>query len=138
MNQYNPAMLQKVSPQTDAILREVVEALSSKKGLSLRILDLNGITTVASYFVIVTGTSTTHIKALADAVEDRLRHVGVTAFGRNGYMSARWILLDYSDVVIHVFHEQERDFYGLERLWQDATPVSAETLLSDMQPVLPG
>ena len=138
MNQHIPTNPQMVLAEADAILREAVDALSSRKGLNLRVLNLTGITTVATYFVIATGTSTTHIKALADAVEERLKKAGIHAFGRNGYASARWILLDYSDVVVHVFHDQERDFYGLERLWQDAALVSVQDLLPDMQPALPG
>lgn len=119
-------------PDADAILKASVEALSAKKGLRLSALNLTEITTVARYFVIATGTSTTHIKALADAVEDRLSQIGIHPFRRSGYTSARWILLDYSDVVVHIFHEQERDFYGLERLWQDAAVVPLLTLQPDL------
>lgn len=108
----------------DGALRVAARALTDKKGLNLSALDLTGITTVAKYFLIVTGTSSTHIKALADAVEDALGKAGMNPFRRSGYASARWILLDFSEVVVHVFHEQEREFYGLERLWQDAAPVS--------------
>jgi ribosome-associated protein len=113
----------------DKVLRAAAMALSEKKGLNLCALDLSGITTVARYFLIATGTSSTHIKALADAVEDSLGKAGVHPFRRSGYGSARWILLDFSDVVVHVFHGQDREFYGLERLWQDAVQVSPATLL---------
>jgi ribosome-associated protein len=105
-------------------------ALSDKKALNLTVLNVTEITTIARYFVIATGTSSTHIKALADAVEEKLGKLGQHPYRRSGYASARWILLDYSDVVVHVFHEQDREFYGLERLWQDAELVPLQPLLS--------
>lgn len=111
-------------------MRMAVGALSDKKALNLTVLNVTEITTVARYFVIATGTSSTHIKALADAVEDKLGKLGQHPYRRSGYASARWILLDYSDVVVHVFHEQDREFYGLERLWQDAELVPLQPLLS--------
>lgn len=103
----------------EAVLNASLDALSAKKALNLCVIDIAKITTVARYFVIASGTSSTHIRALADSVEDRLRKEGVAPYRSTGYQSARWILLDFSDVVVHVFHEQERDFYGLERLWRD-------------------
>lgn len=109
------------------LLHGVTEALSAKKGKNLCVLDISKITTVATYFVIATGTSSTHIRALADAVEDRMRQTGLQPYRRSGYGSARWILLDYSDVVVHVFHEEDRAFYGLERLWQDAEFLTVES-----------
>ncbi len=104
---------------TERVLGAALEALSSKKALNLCVIDISKITTVARYFVIASGTSSTHIRALADAVEERIRLEGAALYRSSGYPSARWILLDYSDVVVHVFHEEERAFYGLERLWRD-------------------
>ena len=103
----------------EEILSLAVRALSAKKARNLTAIDISKVTTVARVFLIASGTSSTHIKALADAVDDALSLAGVEAFRRNGYGSARWILLDYSEVVVHIFHEDDRAFYGLERLWQD-------------------
>jgi ribosome-associated protein len=125
-----PATGSAVAPDAQATMRMAVGALSDKKALNLTVLNVTEITTVARYFVIATGTSSTHIKALADAVEDKLGKFGQHPYRRSGYASARWILLDYSDVVVHVFHEQDREFYGLERLWQDAELVPLQPLLS--------
>ena len=130
LTESSPPAFTPASPDAEQVLQAAARALADRKGQQLSVLDLTGITTVARYFLIATGTSTTHIKALADSVEDSLGKRGLHPFRRNGYASARWILLDYSDVVVHVFHEQERDFYGLERLWQDARPVSPAGLLS--------
>jgi ribosome-associated protein len=125
-----PATGSAVAPDARATMRMAVGALSDKKALNLTVLNVTEITTIARYFVIATGTSSTHIKALADAVEEKLGKLGQHPYRRSGYASARWILLDYSDVVVHVFHEQDREFYGLERLWQDAELVPLQPLLS--------
>jgi len=100
-------------------LNLAVSALFSKKALHVVAIDISRVTTVANVFLIASGTSTTHIKALADAVEDALGRAGIDPYRRSGYNSARWILLDYSEVVVHIFHGDERTFFGLERLWQD-------------------
>ncbi len=110
--------------EAKALMMRAVEALQDKKARNIVVLDISRVTTVARYFVISSGTSTTHIKALADGVEEKLDREGIPAYRRSGYNSARWVLLDYSDVVVHVFHEEDRIFYGLERLWQDGQRVS--------------
>ena len=101
------------------IYDEIIAALEEKKAKELKIIDIQDLTTVATHFVICSGTSTTHIKALADEVEFKLKEKGVTPLRLEGYNSARWILIDYGDIVVHIFHEEDREFYNLERLWQD-------------------
>ena len=108
-----------VESDARSVMEEAVAALLDKKARSPCVIDISKVTTIARYFVIVSGTSTTHIKALADSVEDRLGKLGMNPYGRSGYNTARWILLDFSEVVVHIFHDEERTFYGLERLWQD-------------------
>ena len=103
----------------DGKLNVAARALFAKKARHVTAIDISKVTTVANHFLICSGTSSTHIKALADAVEDALDQAGISAFRRNGHGSARWILLDYSELVVHIFHEDDRNFYGLERLWQD-------------------
>jgi len=105
---------------------EIVTALEDKKARELRVIDTQELTTVATYFIICSGTSTTHIKTLADEVEFRLREKGVTPLRLEGYNSARWILIDYGDIVVHIFHEEDREFYNLERLWRDGRSISVE------------
>jgi len=105
---------------------EIVTALEDKKARDLRVIDIQELTTVATYFIICSGTSTTHIKTLADEVEFRLREKGVNPLRLEGYNNARWILMDYGDIVVHIFHEEDREFYNLERLWRDGRPIPVE------------
>ena len=99
------------------------KAISSKKGLDIQIIEIGSVSVIADYMVIATGTSSTHVKALADEVEYQLDKSGVSVSHVEGYRSNTWILLDYIDVLVHVFSDEARDFYDLERLWQDGTPV---------------
>lgn len=103
-----------------------IQSLNDKKAKNVKAVDISKLTTIAHYFIICSGTSVTHIKALADNVEEKLGENGLHCIHREGYSSAHWILLDYSDVVVHIFHEEDREFYGLERLWQDGIQVDVE------------
>jgi ribosome-associated protein len=96
-----------------------VEVMESKKAKDITIIDIHNITEIADSFVICSGTSITHIKAIADEIEFKLSERGIEPYHKEGYDTARWILLDYVDVVIHVFHQEDRGFYNLERLWSD-------------------
>lgn len=98
-----------------------------RKAREIRILDIRSISAVADYFVICTGTSNTHIRAIADHVEEKLSSQGLDLHHMEGYRNGRWILLDYGSVVVHVMHEEERSFYNLERLWGDARIVQMPT-----------
>ena len=96
-----------------------VKALDGKKGKEIKLIRIDKITTLAEYFVICTGTSNTQINALCDAVEKELTEKGEEPLHREGYRGGTWVLLDYGCVAIHVFNEEARAFYGLERLWSD-------------------
>ena len=96
-----------------------VKALDSKKGKEIRLIRIDKITTLAEYFVICTGTSNTQINALGDEVEKELDQLGEQPIHREGYRGGTWVLLDYGCVAVHVFNEEARAFYGLERLWSD-------------------
>ena len=100
-----------------------VKALDSKKGKDIRVLYTADQTTLADYFIICNGTSNTQVKALADAVEEAMSQQGEEPHHVEGHRGGQWTLLDYSSVVIHVFTEEAREFYSLERLWSDAAPV---------------
>ena len=108
------------------ILDTIVSVLEDKKAKEIKILEVKDVTLVADYFVICSGTSTTHIKALADELEIKLEEKGIKMHHREGYNSARWILLDYSDVIIHVFHQDDRMYYNLEKIWSQAKDVMAK------------
>jgi ribosome-associated protein len=101
-------------------LKRAVSALLDKKAEKLVVLNLEGLTTMSDYFVLATAMSDRQAQALADAVETAMKAEGRRPMSVEGYNSAAWILLDYGDVVFHLFHDEARRFYGLERLWGDA------------------
>lgn len=103
-----------------------VKALDSKKSLDIKVIKIQDISAIADYFVIATGTSSTHVKALADEVEAQLDEAGISVSHVEGYRSNSWILLDYVDVVVHVFSDEAREYYDLERLWQDGEIIDIE------------
>lgn len=102
------------------IANKVVEVLESKKGIDVNAIKVDKVTILADYFIICSGTSSTHVKGMADEVEFRLKEEFDISYSHiEGYDTARWILMDYGDVIVHIFHEEEREFYNIERLWQD-------------------
>lgn len=108
-----------------------VKALDKKKGKNLQVLKTGELTTLADYFVLCTAGSTTQIKALCDICEETVEQAGGELHHKEGFRDGGWVLLDFSDVVVHVFLEEERDFYDLERLWADAQPVDLTPYLVD-------
>lgn len=108
-----------------------VKALDGKKGLNIQVIEISDISVLADYMVIATGTSSTHVKALADEVEYRLDEAGISVSHIEGYRSNSWILLDYIDVLVNVFSEEAREFYDLDRLWQDGKPVDLTDIITD-------
>ena len=99
------------------------KAISGKIGLDIQVIEISDISVLADYMVIATGTSSTHVKALADEVEYKLDEAGISVSHIEGYRSNSWILLDYVDVIVNVFSDEAREFYDLDRLWQDGKPV---------------
>ena len=95
-------------------------ALIDKRARGPIVLDMRDITLITDYFVVCHGTSNVHIRALGDAVVEALKEEGVRPHGVEGRDEGRWVLLDYGDLIVHIFAEEEREFYGLERLWSDA------------------
>ena len=101
----------------------VAEAISDKKGLDVRVLDVGDVCSFASFFVMATGTSPRHVKTLANATHEGCREAGVPVLGSEGERPGNWVLVDLGDVVVHLFQSEARDFYALERLWGEAEPV---------------
>jgi ribosome-associated protein len=108
-----------------------VAAVASKKAIDIRILDMREVFPVADYFVICSGWSTPQLSAIAREVEDQMEKQGYRIFRRQGTPESQWILLDYGDVIVHIFSEDARQFYTLERLWGDAKVVQRESGLVD-------
>lgn len=113
-------------PAAAAALRLVLEALADRKAVDAVVLDLRGLCAATDYFVIVSGTSDAHVRGMADHLVAALAPLGVTPHHVEGLVQGRWVLLDYVDFVVHVFHPELRDFYQLERLWGDAPVVVAD------------
>jgi ribosome-associated protein len=112
-------------PSNAAALQLVVEALADRKAIDPVVLDLRGLCAATDYFVIVSGTSDAHVRGMADHLVAALAPAGVAPHHVEGLAQGRWVLLDYVDFVVHVFHPELRDFYQLERLWGDAPVVAA-------------
>ncbi len=102
------------------------KALDGKKANDIKVLKVRDLTVLADYFVIGSGTSNTHVGALADEVEFKLGEAGVKPSRVEGAKGRSWVLLDYGAVVVHVFYPETREFYALERLWADAEPVEVK------------
>ena len=105
-----------------------VKALEEKKAIDIKIIDISHISTLADYFIIASGSNRSQVQAMADAVDEALDKMGVHARSTEGYQNANWILLDYGDIVVHIFDEENRLFYDLERIWRDGRVISPETL----------
>ena len=105
------------------------KAISSKKGLNIKLIEIGDISSLADYMVSATGTSSTHVKAIADEVEYQLDEAGISVSHIEGYRSNSWILLDYVDVIVHIFSDEAREFYDLERLWQDGKEIDISDIV---------
>lgn len=111
--------------------RAIAHVLDARKGLDIRVIRIDDISVLADYMVIATGNSSTHVKSLADNVETALDDMGVTVSHIEGYRSNSWILLDYVDVIVHVFSDESRKYYDLDRLWEDGEDVDISDVISD-------
>ena len=102
------------------LAKRIADLMISKKAIDIVILDLKKLTSATDYFVICSADSDTQVKAIADSVQNGMESLGERVWHQEGYHALRWIVLDYVDVVVHVFHKEERSFYNLDRLWGDA------------------
>lgn len=106
--------------ETKEIAQKIAAAANDKKAKDILLLNMEGLSPVTDFYVICSAGNSTLVKAIADNIEDKLAEAGMHPTHKEGYADARWVLLDYGDVVAHVFLEEERDFYNLEQLWADA------------------
>ena len=108
---------------------ETVRALDEKKGVGIKLLKIDRVSSLADYFLICTGTSSTHVKTLCDYAEFTLENLGEKMLGREGHRGNSWELLDFGTLVVHVFTEEAREFYALERLWADAEEINISDIV---------
>jgi len=114
-----------------SLMEKIVTVLDSKKADDIKVIKVSDLTILADYFVIATGTSSTQVKMLTDEVDYQLGLMGIEPHKIEGYRSENWIVLDYTDVIVHIFHTETREFYGLERLWVDGEQTDISHLLTD-------
>lgn len=108
--------------------RTAWHALDEKKGEDIRVINISQVSVIADYFIIANGSSNSQVNALIDNVEEKMHEAGFTLKQREGYGAGTWVLLDYGDVIIHVFDRENRSFYNLERIWSDGMEVAPEEL----------
>ena len=110
--------------------RKIVQVMDSKKAKDIRLIKIEGISSLGDYFVVASASNTTQVKAIADEVEDEMTKLGLEPNRVEGRQSAQWILMDYYDVMVHVVLDEARSFYNLERLWSDAPQLDISDLLT--------
>lgn len=118
--------------ESQNIVKIASNALNNKKARQLKALKIDDLTTLADYFVIATATSSTHVRALADEVEEKLEEQGVKVHHIEG-RSTGWIVLDYTSVIVHIFTPDQREFYNLDNMWSDATEIDLTTILDEAE-----
>lgn len=105
------------------IAKESAKILDNKKGINIKVVYIKDVSILSDYLVIATGTSSTHVKSLAEDLEFKLKELGVMPTHIEGHRSNSWVLIDYGNVIVHVFSEDTRKFYDLERLWKDGKEI---------------
>lgn len=111
------------------LTRIAYSCLEEKKAVDIKIIDISNVSVIADYFIIAGGTNARQIKTLADTIEEKLgKEYGVVPKSIEGYNAANWILMDYADVIIHIFNQEQRLFYDLERIWTDGKTVEITEL----------
>ena len=118
-----------LTPKEVAIV--ATKALDAKKGVGIKLIRIGDVSSLADYFLICTGTSNTHVKTLCDNAEYELEQVGEKLLGREGHRGNTWELLDFGSVVVHVFTDEAREFYALERLWSDGEIIPLDAILTE-------
>ena len=102
--------------------KHAVAALEDRKAVDVKVIDIENISTLADYFIIASGTNRNQVQAMSEAVEEELEKHGIRPKSIEGYQTANWILMDYGDIVLHIFDEENRLFYDIERIWKDGSP----------------
>jgi len=115
--------------QSRNMARIACKALADKKGEDIRVIDISGISVLADYFIIANGSNDSQIRAMVDAVEEAFEKEGIRIRQREGYGLGSWVLLDFQDIIVHVFDKENRLFYDLERIWSDGKEIGIDEIL---------
>lgn len=107
-------------------VKRIAQALYDKKAENIDILDISELTSLGDYFIICTCNSTTQVKACIDEAEEKMAEVGILPSHKEGYAGGTWVLMDFGDIIVHVMQRETRDFYALEKLWDDAKRIEVE------------
>ncbi len=114
--------------QVKEMAAKAIEALEEKKAEDIRVIDISGVSVIADYFIIANGSNRNQIQALSDAVEEALGKAGYPMKQIEGYNTANWVLLDFGDIMVHIFDKENRLFYDLERIWHDGKQILPGTI----------
>ena len=115
---------------TEKMMAQIAcKAIDDKKGQDIKVIDIHNVSVIADYFVIASGTNSNQVQAIVDNVEEQLGRAGFEAKQIEGNRNSSWILMDYGDVIVHVFDEENRLFYDLERIWRDGKVLDMDTFL---------
>lgn len=114
--------------QSKQMAKIAYDAIDDKLGKDIKVIDIGSVSVVADYFIIASGSNKNQVQAIVDNVKEELGKVGFYAKQIEGYQTANWILLDYNDIIIHIFDEDNRLFYDIERIWRDGKDIKAEDL----------
>ncbi len=117
--------------QSNEMTNIAVKALDDKKGNDIRVIDIHEVSVIADYFVIASGANRNQVQSMADNVQDALGRAGYEARQTEGYGTGSWILMDYNDIVIHIFSEEDRLFYDLDRIWRDGKVMETAEFLGE-------
>ncbi|SES74345.1 ribosome-associated protein [Natronincola peptidivorans] len=112
-------------------VNKIVKYIDDKLGQDTTVLDLKNVSTLCDYFVITSASSVRQTKAIADEIQDKLNSEDISILHKEGYDTGTWILLDYGDLVIHVFQKEEREFYNIEGIWKDATILNIDKIIEN-------
>ena len=120
--------MENIASCSKELIKIAYEALNEKKGEDIKIIDISALTVVADYFIIANGSNDSHVNALVENVEEQLAKHGCHAKTREGTVRGGWVLIDFGDIIVHIFDKENRLFYDLERIWRDGQAIDPETL----------
>lgn len=110
-------------------IKTIVNAAEDKKAFDITVLEIGGLSSIADYFIVASGNNERQTVAIADSIEENMTELGVEPIHKEGHQTGRWVLLDYGDIIVHVFHREEREFYNLDKLWIDAKSIEIKDII---------